>query len=79
MPRRQATDDEIRAKAMLVVRACPTKGATWTHITGTAWTFIKECNMHAMPADIERVVKSMNLRCKVIDGEERFFAPKSGA
>jgi hypothetical protein len=75
--KRQVTDDEIKDKALLVVRAYPTKGASWKHITGTAGTFLRECGMQASPADVERVVKSMNLPRKSIDGEERVFMPKA--
>jgi hypothetical protein len=73
--RRQATDNEIQKKAWAVVYSYPTKGAAWKHITGLAYTFLKECNMHATPEDIERVVKGMNLHRRVMDGKERCFAP----
>jgi hypothetical protein len=76
--RKPATDEIIRHKAMLVVDSYPTMGAAWTHITSTAWVFLKESNYQATAADIERVVKAMNLTRRVIDGEERFFKPKRG-
>jgi hypothetical protein len=71
-----ATDDEIRKKALTVIWSYPTQGAAWTHITGTTYAFLKDVNLTATPEDIERVVKGLNLRRKMINGEERFFAPE---
>jgi hypothetical protein len=70
-----ATDDEIRIKALTVIYSYPTNGAAWKHITGLTWTFLNECNRHATPEDIDRVVKGLNLRRRVVDDEERYFAP----
>jgi hypothetical protein len=69
-----ATDDDIKAKARLVLRAYPTVGVGWAHLVGTIATFLRETGCSVKRPAIERVLSNMNLRQKTVGGKARFWA-----